>query len=107
MPLQSSLLTFSWQLSVAFTLNLQNHVSITIPDKSYRCIPLLHLWDLTLVPLLYHVHLSATRASHSGSLPTQTKAWRGAAQASGLAGGPSFAGVSSYPRTELDRPAKN
>lgn len=106
MPLQSSLLTFSWKLSVAFTLNLQNHVPITIPDNSYRCIPLLHLWDLTLVPLLYHVHLSATRTSHSGSLP-QAEAWSGAAQASGLAGGPSFAGVSSYLRTELERPAKN
>lgn len=106
MPLQSSLLTFSWKLSVAFTLNLQNHVPITIPGNSYRCIPLLHLWDLTLVPLLYRVHLSATRTSHSGSLP-QAEAWSGAAQASGLAGGPSFAGVSSYLRTELERPAKN
>lgn len=107
MPLQSSLLTFSWKLSVAFTLNLQNHVPITIPGNSYRCIPLLHLWDLTLVPLLYRVHLSATRTSHSGNLPTQAEVWSGAAQASGLAGGPSFAGVSSYLHTELDRPAKN
>lgn len=58
------------------------------------------------MPLLYRVHLSATRTSHSGSLP-QAEAWSGAAQASGLAGGPGFAGVSSYLHTELDRPAKN
>lgn len=51
------------------------------------------VWVLTLVPLLYHIHLSATGVSRPEIQHIHAKSWSGEIQVSGLAGGPSFAGV--------------
>lgn len=119
---QAPLTPISCKLSAAFSLSLQKSF---VPCDSRGCISLLHLQFIAfiaafiaafpycicgtwlLVPLLHRSHLSAVWRSRKESLPAHSKAWNGKNQVSGLAGGPSFAGVSSYLHAELDSPAKN